>query len=65
MNEMKRVLNVREAAALTGWSIHELYRRLVRGRIPGAQKMDGRWVIRATPLRRWLDGLDEPAKTAK
>lgn len=57
-NTTKRVMTVKEAAAYTGWTTHELYRRLERGQIPGATRVGERWVIRRDPLDRWLQGED-------
>jgi hypothetical protein len=45
-----QVVNLREAARLTGWSVKTLRRRCIAGQIPGAQRVDtgqahAEWVI--------------------
>jgi hypothetical protein len=57
-----QVVNLREAAKLTGWSVKTLRRRCIAGQIPGAQTMSTgqgqpQWVIpsESLPTRQGTD----------
>ena len=67
------VVNLREAARLTGWSVKTLRRRCVKGELQGAQKLQGlgggeaEWVIPtdSLPHRQGTDRAGVSVQAAK
>jgi hypothetical protein len=67
------VVNLREAARLTGWSVKTLRRRCVSGQIAGAQKVQGlgagepEWVIpvESLPHRQDTDRATQLDRVAR
>jgi|GEM_PF-2387596 len=58
------LLTVKEAATALGLSESQGYRLLHAGELPGAVLLGNRHRVRASVLRRWLDGEDVPPPTA-
>lgn len=50
-----RLLTLREAAGLLTIHYADALSRAHTGRLPGAVKLGGRWKVRLTHLRAWLD----------
>ncbi len=55
------LVTVKVGAAALGLSESQGYRLLHAGELPGAVRLGNRWRVRASVLRRWLDGEDGPA----
>jgi len=60
--DTKRVLDVREAAAILHWSTDKIYRHLYLNIMPGGfRHKDGRWYIRLSELEQWIQGRTKSA----
>jgi len=58
------LVTVKVGAAALGLSESQGYRLLHAGQLPGAVRLGNRWRVRASVLRRWLDGEDVSPPTA-
>jgi len=55
----KPLLTIREAAAMAGLSVSDVYRRARAGALPGLVAVPGhRQLVRRRVLQAWLDGQD-------
>lgn len=64
MTELEPLLDVRELAALVGWSAKTVLNRRSQGlSLPIATKVGARVMFDPEDVRRWLEGLREEASS--